>query len=203
MKSEYKNLIQTGVYLKKSGYVKGSAGNLSLLLENGQIIASPTNSDLGALTEETLSLLTSEGILLEGQKPSKEVPFHLAIYQNCTAKAVIHLHSTYLTALSCLSDLNPENVLKPFTPYAVMKAGTVPLIPYIKPGSLKIAEYTRCLCKKHKAMLLANHGIIVTGSSIKEALSIFEELEETAKLFWILRNENIRYLTDDEINELT
>ena len=130
------------------------------------------------------------------------MPFHLAVYENSDANAVIHLHSTFLTALSCLKDLDPENVLRPVTPYVVMKAGEIPLIPYYKPGSVMIAKDIAKVADDHRAFLLANHGVVVTGSSIEHALQIFEELEESAKLFFILKGMNIRYLDSKDISEL-
>ncbi len=202
METVYEELVELGKYLSDSNYVKGSSGNLSVRLKNNSFLATPTGADLAGLDKAELSVLDMDGNHLEGAKPSKEIPFHRAVYVNSEAKAVIHLHSTYITALSCLEDLDSENVIKPFTPYIVMKAGKIPLIPYLKPGSHKIAEYVSHLCKENRAMVLANHGVIVTGSSIKDALTVFEEIEETAKLFWILRNEKVRFLTEDNINEL-
>lgn len=202
MNEAFDQLAGLGKYLYNNRYACGSAGNLSVRLGDNQIIATPTNSSLGTLSPDSLSVLDLQGKLEKGPKPSKEVPFHLAVYRNSSAGAVIHLHSTYLTALSCLADLNKENVFKPFTPYVVIKAGDVPLIPYYKPGSISIAEHVSALSRKYKAFLLANHGVIVTGKDITDALYTFEELEESARLFWLLRNENVRYLSREEISEL-
>ncbi|MDC7245967.1 MAG: aldolase [Sphaerochaetaceae bacterium] len=195
-------LIELGKFLHKNQYAKGSAGNLSVRLDSESILATPTNSSLGSLQIDRLSKLNMNGELIDGDRPSKEVPFHLAVYENSDANAVIHLHSTFLTALSCLKDLDPENVLRPVTPYVVMKAGEIPLIPYYKPGSVMIAKDIAKVADDHRAFLLANHGVVVTGSSIEHALQIFEELEESAKLFFILKGMNIRYLDSKDISEL-
>lgn len=204
MDTKYQELIALGVYLAQNHYVVGSAGNLSLKLNNNQILCTPTNSNLNNLKCEEISVLSEDGTLLKGNPPTKEVSFHRAIYQKYnSANVVIHLHSTYLTALSCLQNLNPNNVLKPFTPYVVMRLGDVPLVPYFKPGSLDIATYiAQSLPDNISAFVLANHGVTVFGSSVKDALGKFEELEETAKLFFILNNQDIRYLSDAEVKIL-
>lgn len=80
-----------------------------------------------------------QGEWLSGDKPSKEVRFHLALYRNNPCcKAVVHLHSTWSTALSCLEGLDPQNVIRPFTPYVVMRMGDIPLVPYYRPGMTEL-----------------------------------------------------------------
>lgn len=196
-------LVQAGKSLFSRGYATGTAGNLSIQLEDGNLLVTPTNSCLGELTVDMLSKVTLSGEHLSGNKPSKEVKFHLSIYHhNSQCKAIVHLHSLYLTALSCLSDLNMQNAIKPFTPYAIMKVGELPVVPYYKPGDDRIAEQLATLAPDYKAFLLANHGAVTTGDHLNDAMSSYEELEETAKLIFILKNQNIRYLTDHEINEL-
>ncbi len=203
MDKQYQELIELGKYLFDLRYTKGSAGNLSMRLASGEIIATPTNSCLGMLKAEKLSILTSDGSHLEGNPPTKEIPFHLAIYeQNPNWNAIIHLHSPYLTALSCLKGLDPKNVIRPFVPYVIMRVGDVPLIPYFKPGSIKIADAVRTIAHQYSAFLLANHGVIVCGRNLKDACYNFEELEEAARLFFILKHHDIRYLNDTEIQEL-
>ena len=123
------------------GYATGSAGNLSLLLPDGNLLATPTGSCLGNLDPQRLSKVAADGEWLSGDKPSKEVLFHLALYRNNPrCKAVVHLHSTWSTALSCLQGLDSSNVIRPFTPYVVMRMGNVPLVPYYRPGDKRIAQ---------------------------------------------------------------
>ncbi|HHF5990297.1 TPA: class II aldolase/adducin family protein, partial [Haemophilus influenzae] len=111
-------------------------------------------------------------------------------------------HSTYLTALSCLDNLDPNNAIEPFTPYYVMRVGKMQVIPYYRPGSPKIAEELSNRALTGKAFLLANHGVVVTGSDLLDAADNTEELEETAKLFFTLQGQKIRYLTDAEVKDL-
>ncbi|WP_181959243.1 class II aldolase/adducin family protein, partial [Klebsiella variicola] len=121
---------------------------------------------------------------------------------NPACKAIVHLHSHYLTALSCLQGLDPHNCIRPFTPYVVMRVGDVPVVPYYRPGDDRIAQALAGLAPRYNAFLLANHGPVVTGSSLREATNNTEELEETARLIFTLGNREIRYLTTDEVDEL-
>jgi len=115
---------------------------------------------------------------------------------------VVHLHCTYLTALSCLQGLDVKNAIKPFTPYVVMRVGKVPVVPYYRPGDLRLAEDLAKLAPTHRAFLLANHGPVVTGKDLRAAADNTEEMEDAAKLIFTLGERPIRYLTDDEIAEL-
>ncbi len=196
-------MVQLGASFFQRGYATGSAGNLSLLLEDGNLLATPTGSCLGELQADRLSKVTMQGEWISGDKPSKEVAFHRALYLNNPAcKAVVHLHSHYLTALSCLNDLDSENCIRPFTPYVVMRVGDVPVVPYYKPGDDRLAEDLSQLAPRYNAFLLANHGPVVVGKSLREAANNTEELEETARLMFTLGDRSIRYLTDGEVAEL-
>ncbi|MEQ9210222.1 MAG: aldolase [Pseudomonadales bacterium] len=185
------------------GYATGGAGNLSLKLPNGDFLATPTGSSLGRLLAEELSVVDKDGNHLSGKRPSKEVAFHLAIYaKDPKCNAIVHLHSTYLTALSCLKDLDPDNAIKAFTPYYVMRVGELPVIRYLRPGDPQIAEELSKLAGKYRAFLLANHGPIITGTDLLDAVDNAEELEETARLAFLLHDKPTRYLTSEEVSDL-
>ncbi len=197
--------ICAGKTLYDRGYASGAAGNMSQVLPDGTVLATPTGSCLGSLVADELSIVDMEGNLLSGRKATKEVKFHLAIYKNNPeVQSVVHLHCCYCTAYACLKDLNPDSVLKPVTPYVVMRMGDVPLIPYYKPGSIHLAEDIAKVAAGHKAFLMANHGMITCGKNMTEAVNNAEELEAACQTFFLLRGmeDRIRYLTDAEIEEL-
>ena len=197
------DLVNLARSLFERGYSVGGAGNISVRLGNNRFLVTPTGSSLGRLKSDDLSVLDLDGNLLEGKKPSKESVFHLAMYQrNPECNAIVHLHSTYLTALSCLENLNPENAIRAFTPYYVMRVGKLPVIPYYRPGSPEIARELSERALDGKAFLLANHGVVVCGSDLFDAVDNCEELEETAQLMFILQAQPVRYLNDDEVNDL-
>lgn len=191
-----------GKSLFERGYGCGSSGNISVRLEDG-ILVTPTNSSMGRLDPARISRLDWEGRLISGDKPSKEAFLHLAMYQERPdERAVVHLHSTHSVAVSCMADIDPENVLPPITAYYVMRVGKLPLLPYYRPGDMALADAVRTAAREHKAMLLANHGPVVAGKDLEAAVYAAEELEETAKLFLLLRGERTRYLTREQIADL-
>ncbi|PXF31786.1 aldolase [Pokkaliibacter plantistimulans] len=197
-------MVELGLSLFNRGYATGGSGNLSARLDDGRIIATPTNSCLGRLQAERLSLVDEEGRHLQGDKPTKELSFHLSLYQNDPGKrAVVHLHCTYLTALSCLEGLDSSNVIRPFTPYYVMRVGQLPLIPYYHPGDERIARDLGEQARNYNAFLLANHGPVVTGRDLYHAVDNMEELEETARLALLLSQQQVRYLSEQEVLELS
>ncbi len=145
-------MVQIGASLFSRGYATGSAGNLSLLLPDGNLLATPTGACLGELQAQRLSVVTLQGEWISGDKPSKEVTFHRAVYlHNPACKAIVHLHSHYLTALSCLQGLDPHNCIRPFTPYVVMRVGDVPVVPYYRPGDDRIAQALAGLAPRYNA----------------------------------------------------
>jgi len=184
------------------GFSVGSAGNISAAVEDG-ILITPTNSCLGFLDPARISKLDRAGNHVSGDKPSKEVFLHRAFYETRPqAGAVVHLHSTFATALSCLADTDPDDCIPPLTPYVVMRVGTVKLLPYVRPGDERMGEMIRALGGRHAAVLLANHGPVVSGRDIASAVHAAEELEETAKLLVLLRNAPTRLLSGENVAEL-
>jgi ribulose-5-phosphate 4-epimerase/fuculose-1-phosphate aldolase len=184
------------------GLTAGSSGNISVTTENGWLMT-PTGSSLGRLDPGRLSKLGPDGRLLSGDPPTKESFLHRVMYdERRTTGAVVHLHSTHSVAVSCLAEINPDNVLPPITAYYVMRVGRLPLVPYFRPGDLALAEAVRGFAGKHHAVLLANHGPVVAGSNLDAAVNAIEELEETAKLYLLLRGAKTRFLTPAQIREL-
>jgi ribulose-5-phosphate 4-epimerase/fuculose-1-phosphate aldolase len=184
------------------GLTAGSSGNISVKTEEGWLMT-PTGSSLGRLDPARLSKLGHDGRLVSGDSPTKESFLHRVMYeQRPGTGAVVHLHSTHSVAVSCLTEIDPEDVLPPITAYYVMRVGRLPLVPYFRPGDLKLAEAVRGCAGKHHAVLLANHGPVVAGSNLDDAVNAIEELEETAKLYLLLRGAETRYLTRSQVMEL-
>ena len=191
-----------GKSLFDRGLTVGSSGNISVKLEDGWLMT-PTNSCLGRLDPGTISKLDPDGRHLSGDKPTKETVLHIVMYdERPTARAVVHLHSTYSVAVSCLDNIDPEDVLPAITPYYIMRVGKLPLVPYYPPGDTALAEAVRKLAANHHSVLLANHGTVVAGTSLESAVYATEELEETAKLFFLLHQHKARYLTSEQVAEL-
>lgn len=184
------------------GFTVGSSGNISAAVDDG-ILMTPTNSCFGFLDPARISKLDRAGNHIGGDKPSKEVFLHQAFYDTRPGTgAVVHLHSTYATAVSCLADIDPEDCIPPLTPYVVMRVGTVKLLPYVRPGDPEMGAMIRALNGSHACVLLANHGPVVAAKDLESAVYASEELEETAKLIVILREQFTRRLTPAQVAEL-
>jgi ribulose-5-phosphate 4-epimerase/fuculose-1-phosphate aldolase len=191
-----------GKSLYDRGLAHGSAGNISARLADDWLMT-PTNSCLGRLDPARISCLDANGNLLSGDPPSKEMFLHIAMYQERAATgAVVHLHSVHAVAVSCLDGLDSGDVFPPITAYAVMQVGKLALVPYYPPGDESLAEAVRKLAGTHHAVLLANHGPVVAGSSIDAAVNAIEELEQTANLMLLLRGHVARHLTVEQVAEL-
>jgi len=196
------NICSLGRSIFERGLTAGSSGNVSVRLDDGWLFT-PTNVSLGGLDPARLSKLDSAGKHVAGDRPSKESFLHRAMYEErARAGAIVHLHSTHSAAVSCMDGLDCENCIPPLTAYFVMKIGRLPLIPYYRPGDPKLGDAIRDRARKHPAVLLANHGPVVSGTTLAAASYAIEELEETAKLFLLLRGSPARGLNEQQIAEL-
>ncbi len=192
-------ICRLGKSLFDRGYTHGASGNISVRLDDGTLLVTPTNISLGALDPAALTHIDATGRSLSGPPPTKEVPLHLAMYASRVAeRAVVHLHSTHSVAISMLPDIDAADVLPPLTAYYLMRVGRTALLPYFRPGDPQVAEAIRSLKGNYSAILLANHGPVVAGSSLEEAGWAIEELEQTAKLFFLLHGARPNILTTKE-----
>ncbi|MYE02408.1 MAG: aldolase [Alphaproteobacteria bacterium] len=191
-----------GKSLFDRGLTFGSTGNISVRLDDGWLMT-PTGSSMGDLDPARISRLDAAGNLVSGDAPTKEAFLHIAMY-DCRPKAgaVVHLHSTHSVAVSCLDGIDETNVLPPLTAYYAMRVGTLPLIPYFPPGDIDLARVVREMASDHHAVLLANHGPVVAGRSLADAVYATEELEETARLFLALQGMKTRPLTPEQVAEI-
>jgi len=195
-------ITDVGRSLHTRGLTFGSSGNISVRLADGWLMT-PTNVSMGQLDPARISKLDANGDWVSGDKPTKETFLHRAMYdRRPLSSAVVHLHSTHSVAASCMADIDPENVLPPITAYYVMRVGKLPLVPYFPPGDPALGLAVGDLADRHHAVLLANHGPVVAGTTLSEANNAIEELEETAKLFLLLRGIPTRLLTDAQVTEL-
>jgi ribulose-5-phosphate 4-epimerase/fuculose-1-phosphate aldolase len=112
------------------------------------------------------------------------------------------LHSTWSVAVSCLENINPENVIPAITAYYVMRVGRLPLISYYAPGDQALADVVGMTVKSVRGVLLANHGPVIGGPDLDSAVYAVEELEEAAKLHFLLKDQPTRFLTEKQVTDL-
>ena len=186
------------------GLTHGSTGNISVRLNSDDILVTPTGSSFGRLDPNQIVKVTKDGEFIGSSSPTKELPLHQAFYETRGMKsgAVVHLHSTHSVALSMLPGINEDNVLPSYTPYSIMLLGKVKLLPFFVPGDPAMGEAIKGLAGKRSAVLLANHGPVVSSKDLESSVNAIEELEATAKLALILKGADAKALDESQINSV-
>lgn len=180
----------------------GSTGNISVR-DGERILVTPTGSSLGTVEPDELSVIDVHGHHVTGARPSKEAFLHAAMYRaRPTATAVVHTHSTFSAAVSCMDGIDPQDALPPLTAYFAMRVGSVRLLPYHAPGDDTLGPLAEEAARTRSALLLSNHGPIVAAGSLGSAVDAIEELEETAKLFLLLKGHATKPLTAEQVAAL-
>jgi ribulose-5-phosphate 4-epimerase/fuculose-1-phosphate aldolase len=186
-------ICRVGRSLFERGYVHATAGNISVRLDDGSWLITPTDASLGRLEPQRLSHVDASGNPLAGDRPSKTLALHRRIVQEATrfdagTQCVLHTHSTHCVALSLLGRAGDE-LLAPLTPYFVMKVGRVPHVPYGRPGAPEVAEAVGATIARYgdagrpiRAVVLERLGPVVWHDSPDASMAVLEELEETARL---------------------
>ena len=192
-------ICRVGKSLFDRGYVHSSAGNISIKIDDGFLIT-PTDAVLGFLEPESISKVDMSGAHISGEKPSKTLALHRSIYSTAAKQfpktsCIIHTHSTYCVALTLKNDFDTADaeLLKPITPYQVMKVGRVPVIPYKRPGDSQVLDLVgeridRYLSKgiHIRSVMLSSLGPLVWHDTAAKTMATLEELEESAKLSFLL-----------------
>lgn len=180
--------------LFERGKVAGSAANLSFR-EGELIYITSSGSSFGTLTAEDFSIIDRQGLAVSGKRASKEYPLHLMMYDYLPGTgAVLHTHSTYATLWSCMNEIAPGQPWPAYTPYLAMRLGKIGRIPYAKPGSQQLFEQAQASLNGCRGYLLENHGPIVAAKDLMNAFYDMEELEESAKTAWLLRETPARMI---------
>lgn len=204
-------ICRTGRSLFDRGYVHATAGNISVRLDDGFLIT-PTDACLGFLDPARLARLDAQGRQTSGDRASKTIALHTRIYAaarkfDAHTACVIHTHSTHCVALT----LNPtgDELLPALTPYFVMKVGHVPVIPYHRPGAPEAAEQVAQAIERMgaagtpiRAVMLSRLGPNVWHDTPAAAMSVLEELEETARLLMLTQAASPEPLDAAQIDEL-
>lgn len=194
-------MCDVGRLLYSRGYTVGSAGNISARLDDGWLIT-PTDACLGRLNPGSIAKVNLAGEWVSGDKPSKTLALHRQVYdRNPDVGGIVHTHSTHLVALTLAGVWHEDDILPPLTPYQVMKVGHIPLIPYERPGSPKVAERVAQLANSVRGVMLERLGPVIWESSVSKASFALEELEETARL-WLMSNPKPALLDRAALDEL-
>jgi 3-dehydro-4-phosphotetronate decarboxylase len=202
-------ICRVGKSLFERGYVHASAGNISVRLDDGSFLITPTDACLGFLDAARLAHVGADGVQTGGDRASKTLALHRRIYDSAPdARCVIHTHSTHLVALTLQGVWSTDDIVPPITPYFVMKVGHVPLIPYHRPGDPAVADAVAERIARFasrgtplRAVMLDRLGPNVWHDSPAAAMAALEELEETAQL-WLMCTPRPAPLTEAQIDAL-
>ena len=196
-------VVSAGADLARAGLSPGTTGNVSVRVGE-HVVCTPTGADLGALDPDHLSVIATDGSHVSGPRATKETFMHLAMYEaDPGVGAIVHTHATRATAVSCLAGLDPTNAIVPLTPYLTMKAGPIAVVDYRAPGDRDIAPLIADATRAgHRGMLLANHGTLVGGATIGDAVTATIELEQAAAIMLLTDGRDVRRLTDGEVATL-
>lgn len=164
------------------GLVAGVGGNIAVK-HRDTVLLTPTNRSLRGLKPEDVVAVDMDGRPIGSGKPSKETTMHLAVLRvHPEANVVFHVHGSYIIAASCMLDVGDDS-LPALTPGYTCYAYPMPMAPFALPGSPELVEQVARCIEGRRAVLLQNHGLVVWGKDLDEALDITEEVEEAAQVF--------------------
>lgn len=179
-----REIVNIGRLLYERSYVVSSDGNVSVRLDDGRIVATPTMICKGRMTEDSLAITDAAGKPLGNRRPSSELAMHLLIYQERPdVKAVCHAHPPHGTAFAVAGLAIDQPILSE----VILTLGCVPLAAYGTPSTDELTEAMRPLVKHHNALLMANHGAVAYGSDLWQAFDRLETLEHTARIAILAR----------------
>src|SRR6476469_8624874 len=160
-------------------YVVSSDGNVSVRLDDGRILATPTMTCKGRMTDELIAITDLSGKSLNERRASSELAMHLLIYrERPDIKAVCHAHPPHGTAFAVAG----LAIDKPILSEVVLTLGCVPLTDYGTPSTNELTEHMKPYVAHHNALLMANHGAVAYGEDLWQAWDRLETLEHTAKI---------------------
>ncbi|HEX6182310.1 MAG TPA: class II aldolase/adducin family protein [Pyrinomonadaceae bacterium] len=195
-----REIVRVGQLMYERSYVVSSDGNISVRLDDGRILATPTQTNKGRMTEDSLALTDLEGNSLNKRRASSELAMHLLIYrERPDVHAVCHAHPPHGSAFA-VAGLAIE---QPILSEVILTLGCVPLAEYGTPSTDELTDAMRPLVKNHNALLMANHGAVAYGGDVWQAFDRLETLEHTAKIAILARAlGGARDLSPDSIEKL-
>lgn len=195
-----REIVRVGQLMYERSYVVSSDGNISVRLDDGRVLATPTQTGKGRMTEDSLALTDLEGKPLNDRRASSELAMHLLIYREREdVRAVCHAHPPHGSAFAVAG----LAIDAPILSEVILTLGCVPLAEYGTPSTEELTEAMLPLVKNHNALLMANHGAVAYGADVWQAFDRLETLEHTAKIAILARSlGGARDLPPDSIEKL-
>lgn len=188
MTNEYelkKLIVELGKRIWTRGFVAANDGNITVKLNDKELLTTPTGVSKGFMTEDMIIKCDMEGNVIQGgngkYRPSSEVKMHLDIYkERPDVQSVVHAHPPYATSFAVAGIPLDKCVL----PEAIIVIGSVPIAPYGLPSTMEIPDRMRPFIKENDVVLLENHGAISVGGDLLSAYHKMETLELSASVVW-------------------
>ena len=164
-----------GAVLHQRQFVVANEGNITARLEANRFLCTPTQTSKADLVPAELAVIDSDGVQISGPKPrSSEALAHLAVYRlRSDVQCIIHCHAPHATAFALTGTPVPSGI----SPEVELFLGEIPTVPYATPGTVELGEQISHYCDDAWALILANHGVLVLGSDVRQALWRTEILE--------------------------
>ncbi|HKF24094.1 MAG TPA: class II aldolase/adducin family protein [Candidatus Angelobacter sp.] len=175
-----RDLVQFGRMLHAQGFVAATDGNLSIRMDAGRVMVTPSGFSKGMLRAEDMVIVDLDGRKLSGtHNPSSEIAMHLTIYKmRPDVGAVVHAHPCTATGFASAGIALDQ----PMCSEIVITLGTVPLAPYATTGTMELSESLKPFIPYHEAILMANHGVVTYGNDLRQAYMRMEAVEHYAKI---------------------
>lgn len=183
MPSEFelkRDIIEVGRRIYNRGFVAANDGNITIRLNEKEILTTPTGVSKGFMTPDMILKVDMNGNVISGKlKPSSELKMHLAVYREREdVKAVVHAHPPTATAFAVAG----IPLKKPIMPEVVISLGWVPIAEYGTPSTEEIPRAITRYLQCHDALLLENHGALTVGTDVYNAYFKMETLELGAQI---------------------
>jgi L-fuculose-phosphate aldolase len=175
-----RQLVRFGRWVHRLGYTPGTAGNLSVRLDEHLILATPTGCSKALLHSADMVIVDNDGHKLSGMRNvTSEIGMHLAVYRmRPDIQAIVHTHPPIATAFAACG----KALDQPICAEIIMTTGLVPLAPYATTGTEEVSASLQPFIPGHDAILLANHGLLTYGPSLTDAFMKTETVEHFAQV---------------------
>ena len=182
------------------GYLLGTVGNLSARPDGTELVViTPTSLPYDTMTEEDLVVVNLNGEIVSGKhQPSIECSMHLGVYRaRPELRALVHTHSKYATTVSLIKELDIMPAID--TEQSLYLGGDINIVPFAFPGSKELAEYVKEGIGTNAGLLMANHGALGVGISMKDAVIASDIIERNSEMYLLLKAGGFDYkpMTED------
>lgn len=198
---EKRQMIAYGCLMDRYQLIALSGGNLTMRMPSGEILITPSGMIYEEMQPEDILVMDLEGKILEGtRKPSSDTEGLLYILRHMPeVNGVIHTHQPYATAVGLIEERYfPVNL----TTLGNVAGGHVPITPYSSPGSVELGMDTVQYIGTSKAVILAHHGVMTVGTTLKDALYTAVYMEEAAKCYLAAKASGVpKMMTEEQVRQ--